>query len=239
MLNTDFIQKRNSQGDLAIPVVDMTPSFPPADSTYPKSKHLEAGHYVAMEQDGGDPFSDEGPTSAASSVATAGGLADPLGFFIVCCVVLIGDMNRGVLFPIMWPLVQDLGGNAVWLGYAVGAFSFGRIIASPALGRMSIDYGYSKTLVISTTIIIIGCILFASVYRVGSLYFLVFAQIVLGIGSGTLGVTRAYVAEITATRERTKYIAWQTAVQYGGFTVTPIFGSLFLWLLEGKRYEVG
>lgn len=81
--------------------------------------------------------------------------------------------------------------------------------------------------------------LFASVYRVGSLYFLIFAQIVLGVGSGTLGVTRAYVAEISATRERTKYIAWQTAVQYGGFTVTPIFGSFFMWALEDKRYEVG
>ncbi|KAL7516022.1 hypothetical protein ACHAWX_001080 [Stephanocyclus meneghinianus] len=239
MLNTDCIEKRNAYGDPNVPVVDMTPSFPPADSTYHKSKQLEAGHYFAMEQDGRDPFSDGCHDSVVSSVATAAGLADPLGFFIVCCVVLIGDMNRGVLFPIMWPLVQDLGGNAVWLGYAVGAFSFGRIIASPALGKMSIDYGYSKSLVVSTTIIIIGCILFASVYRVGSLYFLVFAQIVLGVGSGTLGVTRAYVAEITATRERTKYIALQTAVQYGGFTVTPIFGSLFLWLLEGKRYEVG
>ena len=64
----------------------------------------------------------------------------------------------------------------------------------------------------------IGCILFPQVYRAGSLYFLVFAQIILGIGSATLGVTRAYVAEITATRQRAKYVAWLTAVHYGGFT---------------------
>ena len=65
---------------------------------------------------------------------------------------------------------------------------------------------------------LIGCILFAQVYRVGSLYFLVFCQVFLGVGSATLGVTRAYVAEITATRQRTTYIAALTAVQYGGFT---------------------
>ena len=156
--------------------------------------------------------------SIMSSVMTAEGLADPHGFFIICCVVLIGDMNRGVLFPIMWPLVLELGGNSVWLGYAVGAFSFGRIIASPGLGKWSIEHGYSKTLITSTSIMLFGCIMFAQVYRTGSLLFLVFSQIVMGVGSATLGVTRAYVAEITATRQRTTYIAWLTAVQYGGFT---------------------
>ena len=205
---------------------------------------LESG-YVSMETDTPHSRSPRNlsprnsSTSTATSIMTAAGLADPPGFFIICSVVLIGDMNRGVLFPIMWPLVQELGGNAVWLGYAVGAFSFGRIVASPILGRMSIECGYSKTLISSTTIIICGSLLFANVYRVGSLYFLIFAQFMLGVGSGTLGVTRAYVADITATRERTTYIALLTAVQYGGFTITPIFGSFFIWAFEEKRHEVG
>jgi ceroid-lipofuscinosis MFS transporter 7 len=55
-------------------------------------------------------------------------------------------MNWGILFPIMWQLVQELGGNLVWLGYAVGSFSFGRILFSPTLGKNSIDDGYSKLL---------------------------------------------------------------------------------------------
>jgi hypothetical protein len=177
--------------------------------------------------------------STATSVMTAEGLADTEGFWIVCSVVLISDMSRGVTFPIMYPLIVELGGNAVWLGYIVGAFSLGRVIASPILGRSTIVRGYSTTLVASTTVLLIGCILFAHANEVGNLYFLVFSQIILGIGSGTLGVTRAYVAEITATRQRTTYLALLTAVQYGAFTVTPIFGSLFIHLLDDRRYEVG
>ena len=192
-------------------------------------------NYVSMETD----IPRNSPTSTATSVMTTAGLADQIGFFIICCVVLIGDMNRGILFPIMWPLVQELGGNAVWLGYAVGAFSFGRVITSPLLGQLSIEYGYSKTLVGATSMIVCGSLLFANVIQVGSLYFLIFAQIVLGIGSGTLGVTRAYLAEITATRERTMYIALLTAVQYGGVAITPIFGSFFIWALDGKEREIG
>lgn len=256
MFNPDFTDNKSSQKqstnnvvvDDDVPVVDMTPTFSPVGSTY-GDRAKEDGQYIAMEYDGVRPLpfasQDENNNNAGfapsvmSSVMTAEGLADPAGFLIICCVVLIGDMNRGVLFPIMWPLVQELGGNAVWLGYAVGSFSFGRIIASPTLGKWSIEYGYSKTLVTSTLIMLVGCIFFANVYSVGSLYFLVFSQIVLGIGSATLGVTRAYVAEITATRQRTTYIALLTAVQYGGFTVTPIFGAFFMWILQNRRYEVG
>ena len=105
----------------------------------------------------------------------------------------------------------------------VAAVQFG--IASPSLGRWSIIKGYSTTLVTSTAVMLVGCVLFAQVYRVGSLYFLLFSQIVLGIGSATLGVTRAYVAEITATRQRTTYIAALTAVQYGGFTGASLQGE--------------
>mmetsp|Transcript_34165 Transcript_34165/g.72791 ORF Transcript_34165/g.72791 Transcript_34165/m.72791 type:complete len:499 (+) Transcript_34165:209-1705(+) len=238
MLNADLSTPDGSRAD-DIPAVDVTPTFPPADSTYGNRAKVEDGAYVQME-DGDDQHQPRDfAQSIASSVLTADGLADPAGFWIICFVVLIGDMNRGVLFPIMWPLVEELGGNSVWLGYAVGSFSFGRIIASPSLGKWSIEKGYSTTLVTSTTIMLVGCVLFAQVYRVGSLYYLVFSQVVLGIGSATLGVTRAYVAEITATRQRTTYIAALTAVQYGGFTVTPIFGALFSYLLEDKRYYVG
>lgn len=222
------------------PNVDVNPTFPPLDSTYDpdSTKNLDI-NYVAME-DGADRNQDAGyAPSIVSSVMTLEGLADPAGFIIICFVVLIGDMNRGVLFPIMWPLVQELGGSSVWLGYAVASFSFGRILSSPTFGKWSIQHGYSKTLVTSTTIMLIGCISFAQVHRVGSLYFLIFSQILLGIGSGTLGVTRAYIAEITPTKDRTTYIAWLTAVQYGGFTVTPFVGSFFIYVLGDKSYEVG
>jgi len=232
----------DERGDISTPIIEMTPTFPPLESTYGnRAKYDE--HYIAMEDgpndDSDQPQAHEDVISISSSVLTAEGLADPLGFFIICFVVLIGDMNRGVLFPVMWPLVQELGGNSVWLGYAVGAFSFGRIIASPGLGKWSIERGYTKTLLLSTSIMFIGCLFFAQVHRIGSLLFLVFSQITMGIGSATLGVTRAYVAEITATRQRTTYIAWLTAVQYGGFTVTPFFGSLFMYLLQDRKYELG
>ena len=173
--------------------------------------------------------------SIVSSVLTADGIHDYNGFLCVCGVILLGDMSRGVMFPTMWPLVETIGGTRVTLGYAVAAFSFGRILVSPIFGQWSHTYGYSKVLYLSTAILLLGTLLYAQVQNVGRPEFLIVAQTVLGLGSGTLGVTRAFVADVTAKRNRTTYMALITAVQYGGFTVTPIFGALFSWLLQGHE----
>mmetsp|Transcript_25181 Transcript_25181/g.46948 ORF Transcript_25181/g.46948 Transcript_25181/m.46948 type:complete len:513 (-) Transcript_25181:191-1729(-) len=177
--------------------------------------------------------------SIASSVLTADGIHDVTGFYVVCLVILIGDMSRGVFFPSMWPLVSELGGSQVTLGYAVAAFSFGRILVSPMFGRWSVAYGYTKTLLFSCSILLCGTFLYAQVQNVGRAEFLILAQTVLGVGSGTLGVTRAFIADVTAQRNRTKYMAWITAVQYAGFTVTPFVGAIFTKTLEDVDLQWG
>ena len=179
--------------------------------------------------------------SILSSVLTADCISDPIGFYVVCLVVLIGDMSRGCMFPTLWPLVESIGGNSVTLGYAVAAFSFGRILVSPVFGSWSHRYGYTRTLALSVTIILLGTFLYAQVVNVGRAEFLVLAQMVLGVGSGTLGVTRAFVADVTPTRNRTTYMAWLTAVQYAGFTVTPIIGAGFyrFFSQEGRGVYAG
>jgi MFS transporter, ceroid-lipofuscinosis neuronal protein 7 len=177
--------------------------------------------------------------STVHSVLTAEGIHDLTGFYCVCLVMLIGDMSRGVMFPSMWPLVQFLGGTEVTLGYSVASFSFGRAIVNPVFGYMSTEVGYTKTLILSTSILLLGTVMYAQVPNVGHPHALVLAQTVLGIGSGTLGVTRAFVADVTAKRHRTRYMGLITAVQYGGFTVTPIFGALFNYLLADVDVSVG
>lgn len=177
--------------------------------------------------------------SITSSVLTADGVHDVTGFYIVCLVILVGDMSRGVFFPSMWALVSELGGTTVTLGYSVAAFSFGRILVSPLFGAWSETYGYTKTLFVSCVILLLGTLLQAQAQNVGRSGYLIFSQTVLGVGSGTLGVTRAFVAEVTAQRNRTTYMAWITAVQYAGFTVTPFVGALFITTLQDVDVQWG
>lgn len=177
--------------------------------------------------------------SMAETVISADGIYDVPGFCVVCLVILIGDMSRGVMFPTMWPLVESLGGTTVTLGYAVASFSFGRILVNPLFGAWSVSIGYSKTLLLSCFVLLLGTLCYAQVQNVGRVEFLIVSQTILGIGSGTLGVTRAFVADVTAKRNRTTYMAWSTAVQYAGFTMTPFAGALFSTILRDHDFQAG
>ena len=200
-------------------------------------------NYVAMEsatsslppsENESDENVDDDHVSVVSSVLTAEGIHDTTGFAVVCLVILVGDMCRGIFFPSMWPLVDELGGSQVTLGFAVASFSFGRILVNPLFGSWSHTMGYSTTINISVSILIFGTLLYATVPAVGRSEFLIVAQTVLGVGSGTLGVTRAFVADVTAQHQRTTYMAWITAVQYAGFTVTPLLGAAFNSLFSNE-----
>lgn len=121
-------------------------------------------------------------------------------FLIICFVILIGDTARGVMFPTLYPLNLSLHGGRITQGYCVAAFSFGRVIMSPYLGRMSEIEGYRSTLKISLSMLLCGTVLYAcagtplitdflneKIHHLAGLTLLVFAQIVMGLGSGTLG----------------------------------------------------
>lgn len=172
--------------------------------------------------------------SMVSTVITADGIADPTSFKINLLVIFLGDMSRGIFFPTMWELVQTLGGDQVTLGYVIASFSFGRMLVLPLFGTWSITYGYRWTLLVSTSILWLGTVLFAQALNMREAWFLILANIILGIGSGTLGVTLSYVSEVTPKRKRTGYIAWATAVQYAGTTVTPFIGSFFVYMLANN-----
>ena len=115
---------------------------------------------------------------------------DRVGFLLVCLVILLGDMSRGIFFPSLWPLIRMLGGSQVTLGYSVAAFSCGRAIASPFFGSWSTERGYRMTLLMSCSILLLGTLLSTQIQSVGRTSFLIFCQTILGVGSGTLGVTR-------------------------------------------------
>jgi ceroid-lipofuscinosis MFS transporter 7 len=149
---------------------------------------------------------------------------------IVALCVFLGDSARGIYFPTMWLNVQRCGGNQAIQGMVVASFSLGRIITSPYLGALSEKMGHKFVLTISNSVILLGCFLYANASSIPSL---IISQIIVGFGSGTLGVTRSYVAETSPKEHRTSYMAYLTATQYTGFTVMPLLGGYLA--LYGKK----
>eukprot|EP01039_Chlorochromonas_danica_P003407 gene3407-3733_t len=149
---------------------------------------------------------------------------------IVRLVTFVGDAARGILFPALWPLCHLLGGSRITLGYLVATFSIGRLLVTTRLGIMADTYGHRRALILSGIVLTVGCLLWANAPFLGGLVMLYLAQLTLGLGTGSLGVTRSYIAEQTDPPHRTHRLASLSALQYAGFAATPLLGSLFVIL---------
>lgn len=116
---------------------------------------------------------------------------------------------------------MQLGGNTSELGFLVGIYSAGRLAGSLGLGWWFNKRGAKEALIISLTIAVAGNFLYSLANLFDSFVVLLMSRLVIGFGTGLLSVGRAFVAEVTTTKERTKYISYVTAVQFIGFAITP------------------
>lgn len=149
-----------------------------------------------------------------------------ISVLLVCLITFTGDSSRGILFPVLWPLCQALGGSVIDLGFLVAMFSFGRLVVTTPLGYFCDIYRHRLSLIIANVVLIGGTVLWANAYHTKKIVSLYFAQFVLGVGSGSLGVTRSFVVEQVEPAFRTRIVSLLTALQYAGFTVSPFLGSL-------------
>ena len=161
-------------------------------------------------------FSFQGLKNMNSSMVTVG------------AIVFVGDTSRGVLFPILSSLNTTLGGSTIDLGYLVAMFSVGRLLITAPLGYISDKYRHKLPLIMASFMLSCGATLWANAYWTNRLSVLYIAQFLMGVGSGSLGVTRSFVVEQCEPKKRTETLALITALQYAGFTVSPIVGS---WLV--------
>lgn len=187
------------------------------------------------EQSDKEDIDEQDIMSVFSSVMTTDSIADPVSFRINLFVIFLSDMGRGIFFPTMWNLVQTLGGDQLHLGYLIGSFSFGRVLVLPLLGHVSNIYGTRFVNKITLLLLAIGSFLFSLVLNVRTMWFMLLANVLIGVGSGNLGVTFSYASSVTPRRKRTSYLALCCAIQFGGTTVTPFIGSLYVWLFGEKN----
>lgn len=151
-------------------------------------------------------------------------------FLIIAIVTFVGDSSRGILFPALWPMARLCHATTLDLGYLVATYSIGRLISSTPLGWLADKYQHRTALMVSCSIFLAGAMIWTGVLVLGGLPVLYIAQFMIGLGTGSLGVTRSYVVEQTTPEERTNKMSMLSAVQYAGFACTPLLGALLIFI---------
>lgn len=151
--------------------------------------------------------------------------------------LFIGESSRGLFIASLFVYITALQASAEsdasnaadatrTLGLAVSCFSWGRLIASFLL-PFAIERGHSYRSLLQYTFLlqILGHLVYMIPAGSGSVSssdaVVIVSRTLVGVGSGTLSMCRAVVAEITTTEDRMAQMAWLSFAKYAGYALCP------------------
>lgn len=140
-------------------------------------------------------------------------------------VVLIGMTGFGVFLPIFPFLSLHLGATPTATTIAMGAYSFGQLIASPLWGRLSDRIGRKPILIIG---LIGGVISYIWIAHAGTIYDLGAARLFGGLMAGNVGAAFAAAADLADDKTRARNMGLLGAAVGLGFIGGPALGAFLI-----------
>ncbi|MBI1187762.1 MAG: MFS transporter [Alphaproteobacteria bacterium] len=160
--------------------------------------------------------------AAAAQAPARGSL---LALFLV---VLTGMIGFGIFIPIFPFLSLHLGGTATETTIAMGAYSFGQLIAAPAWGRLSDSIGRKPVLIAGLIGAGLSYVMIAYAVNVEALGF---ARLFGGLMAGNVGAAFAAATDLADDQTRTRNMGLLGA----SFALGFIFGPALAALIAGDH----
>lgn len=152
----------------------------------------------------------------------------PLALIPLLAVTFIDVLGFSILIPVLPFYAEHFGAGPQTVGLLVATVAIFGLISSPVLGALSDRVGRREILLITQFATSVAYVLMA---RASSLPLLFAARAVEGLSSGGIGVTQAYVADVTSPAQR--------AQAYGLLGMTYGIGFIFGPALSGMLVRFG
>ena len=151
----------------------------------------------------------------------------PRGALVVLSVTaFLSTVGIGLANPVLPFVVKEHVGDpsslAAVVGWLASLYAICQFLAAPLLGALSDRYGRRPLLLICLLGSAAGYLLFG---LGGALWVLFLSRIVDGLTGGNFSILSAYVADITAPGERSKYFGIFGAAAGAGFIAGPAIGG--------------
>lgn len=149
---------------------------------------------------------------------------------ILFSVIIIDLIAFGIVIPVLPAYAKDLGESAVILGVLLSTHAALQFIFAPIWGRLSDRIGRRPVMLVSmagtsASMVILGL--------ADSLEGLLLARVLSGTFSANISVATAFVADVTAEEERTRFMGMVGASFGIGFILGPALGGGLAWLGHG------
>lgn len=149
-------------------------------------------------------------------------------FVFIFITVLIDMIGFGIIIPVMPQLVMSLTGQpvetaAVMGGLLMGVFAFTQFIFAPVVGGLSDRYGRRRVLLFAMLGFAIDYLIMGTATTFAVLFI---GRMLSGVFGATYTTANAYIADITAAKDRAGRFGMMGAAFGMGFILGPVIGGL-------------
>jgi DHA1 family tetracycline resistance protein-like MFS transporter len=142
---------------------------------------------------------------------------------IIFLTIFVNLVGFGIIIPLLPFYAGTFGASPLVIGLLFAVFSLCQLVAAPALGDLSDKYGRRPILVFSLFGTVVSFVMLAMAHSVTMLFL---ARIVDGLSGGNISTARAYVADITEPKDRSRAYGLIGAAFGLGFIFGPALGGV-------------
>ena len=133
-------------------------------------------------------------------------------------IVVVDILGLTIMLPLLPFYAEHFGASPGVVGLLVSTYAACQLLAGPVLGQISDHVGRKPVLLVSQLGTCIGFLVLA---WAPSLFFVFLARVIDGLTAGNLSIAQAYIADVTAPKERARAFA-VIGIAFGiGFLVGP------------------
>src|SRR5712691_12661254 len=133
-------------------------------------------------------------------------------------IVVVDVLGLTIMLPVLPFYAEHFGASPAVVGLLVSTYALCQLVAGPALGSLSDQLGRKPVLIVSQVGTFLGFLLLAAA---NSLWMVFASRVIDGLTAGNLSIAQAYIADVTAPKERARSFA-VIGIAFGiGFLVGP------------------
>ncbi len=133
-------------------------------------------------------------------------------------IVVVDVLGLTIMLPLLPFYAEHFGASPSVVGLLVSTYALCQLVAGPVLGQISDHAGRKPVLTVSQIGTFIGFLVLA---WAPNLFFVFLARILDGLTAGNLSIAQAYIADVTAPKERARAFA-VIGIAFGiGFLIGP------------------
>ncbi len=142
---------------------------------------------------------------------------------VIFLTIFVNLIGFGIIIPLLPFYAEQFGASPIVIGLLFAIFSFCQLIAAPVLGDLSDRWGRRPILIFSLVGTVVSFVMLAMAHSIVMLFL---ARIVDGLSGGNISTARAYVADVTEPKDRSKAYGLIGAAFGLGFIMGPALSGM-------------